>query len=33
MALMVDDSSGGEHDYIEFLVDLHKKVRAVVEKG
>lgn len=33
MNSMVDDSSGGEHDYTEFLVSLHKKVRAVVEKG
>jgi protein transport protein SEC24 len=33
MCLMVDDSSGSEHDYIEFLVSLHKKVRQLVDQG
>lgn len=27
MALMVDDSSSSEHDYVDFLVRLHKSVR------
>ena len=28
MALMVDDSSSSEHDYVDFLVQIHKAVRS-----
>jgi hypothetical protein len=28
MALMVDDSSSTEHDYVDFLVRIHKSVRS-----
>ena len=33
MTLMVDDSSSNEHDYIDFLVTIHKAVRSKTQNS